>query len=1040
MIMPTRAKFLAAGIRMAKIALVAVAFLGVCSGLLVYGLPPLLTWQLPSFVNQRTGLNLSISTIKIGLFPLALQMDGVALNDQHGAALASFNTLLIQIDAWQSLTHQSLLIDNVNLDQPSVHLVRHVNGALNVNALLPDNTQAQTEESAHLPFTLAKMRLSAGQLSWRDESQPTLSETISLIQLELDNLTTQANKPAHLMIDMRLASGSRLSSTTQLSLEPFEIQGQFAWNDLTLNKLPIANLPALQANIAINSDFKLNNQPKQLTLELAPLKLKIDKLAYQTDTTTLKVDELSQSAHWQLEYANDTWQWHADPLHLEGHRLDLSYQQWHTQAAELALTTALTGRWADGRLQLQTKQGELTGKQTKIIANDEPLVAVAQWAAKQISFDLNKHTLNTALLNIDAAEVKTLLDAQGRCNFQNLSRTTNQTPAATLNTQATPWLFTIDHIALNHAVLQFADQSVPQPLALSIKPIDFHIEQVSNAPNAKLPFKLTATIADHGQLKAEGQASLSPLALNMGINVNDVDLTDYQGYFDRYLRLDLIDGLLDVDGQLALAFEPFNLKFTGNTQISHFLTRDRRVHRDFVTWKNLSLNQLDIDWPAQRYLAEALILDQPYARVTIRKDKTINFSGLLVERDDKQTGLPTTENQTGAYFKLGKIQINNGSSDFTDLSLILPFSAHVQGLNGGANDLSSDKNASFSVALKGNAYDLAPVDVTGKLSPYLGQYAVKVDFKGLPMPLISPYMVQFAGYKVEKGKLSLALDYHIVDRKLTASNDLVIDQFELGEKIDNPEAVPLPMKLAVALLKDDQGRIQFNVPITGSLENPQFSLRAVIREALFNALNKIISSPFTALASLFDGGKDLSIIEFAPGNESLNTEQQTKLNDMAKALRERPQLALEIKGISGQTLDWPAIRDEALEDQLKIRRADEINQHNAIKIRPEYVQLTQESYQRLLKTMFTEKFPLLAEAQPKTNFYETAKQKLLEVIRPEEERLKDLAAHRAQAIAKFIVKQGGIAQERVYILDPEVKAETMTPEKAVASLLFLVAE
>jgi len=194
--------------------------------------------------------------------------------------------------------------------------------------------------------------------------------------------------------------------------------------------------------------------------------------------------------------------------------------------------------------------------------------------------------------------------------------------------------------------------------------------------------------------------------------------------------------------------------------------------------------------------------------------------------------------------------------------------------------------------------------------------------------------------------------------------------------------------------------------------------------------------------------KDLSSISFKPGSSALDAQQQAKLFELSKALQERPKLTLEIKGATFQQQDWPAISDDALFDQLKIRRAAEINQKSPIKIRPEYVALSTEDYRRLLAELFIEKFPLLAEKsllgspELKTpqpgDFYDIAKQKLLEIINPEQQRLEDLAAHRAQAIAKYIVQKGGIPQERVYILDPVVKPGN--DDKEIVSLLSLKAD
>jgi outer membrane protein OmpA-like peptidoglycan-associated protein len=315
------------------------------------------------------------------------------------------------------------------------------------------------------------------------------------------------------------------------------------------------------------------------------------------------------------------------------------------------------------------------------------------------------------------------------------------------------------------------------------------------------------------------------------------------------------------------------------------------------------------------------------------------------------------------------------------------------------------------------------------------------------MPLISPYMVQFAGYKVEKGKLTLGLKYKVVNNQLTASNSILIDQLTLGEKVENPNAVSLPLELAIALLKDSNGKIKIDVPITGSLEDPKFSIGTIIVNALMNAISKVVTSPFRALASLIGSKEDLSTINFAAGKAVLDAHQREKLDGLSKALKERSILNLDIKGAAFQEQDWPALREAALYDQLKKLKAAEINKQGDTKIREEYVELSNEEYKRLLAEMFIEKFPTMAErsflgtpqlVNPDAgDFYEVAKQKLSEIIKPEPQRLKDLASERAQAIAKYVVQQGGVQSERVYILDTVIDPKRDNIE--IASTLSLKA-
>lgn len=205
-----------------------------------------------------------------------------------------------------------------------------------------------------------------------------------------------------------------------------------------------------------------------------------------------------------------------------------------------------------------------------------------------------------------------------------------------------------------------------------------------------------------------------------------------------------------------------------------------------------------------------------------------------------------------------------------------------------------------------------------------------------------------------------------------------------------------------------------------------------------NAISKVVTSPFRAIGSLIGSEKDISTINFTAGYSSLDNQQQEKLDILSKVLKERPILNLDIKGAAFQNQDWPIIREDALYEQLKKRRAAELNKDANIKIHDEYVKLSKDDYKRLLADMFIEKFPLLAEKSflgtpqlmnPKAgDFYEIAKQKLFTIIKPEQERLKELASARAQAIANYIVTKGGVSRERVYILDTVIDPERNNKE------------
>ncbi|MGR8953533.1 MAG: DUF748 domain-containing protein, partial [Gammaproteobacteria bacterium] len=828
-----------------------------------------------------------------------------------------------------------------------------------------------------------------------------------------------------------------------LKLEKLRLQ------DLTAIALQEAANFDVQGTEVLEAEYRLNySSAKGLELEIPKSRLELKDFAYTAagpQSLAAKASAITLAADYKITQTGQKWQVAAGKAETKIRELALSgfaLAGASLKIPEIALTAACNTGNAEGRFNLIVQDGKMTlsGSAFSDGTQDKPLIKIGRLAGEGMSLNLAQQSVSLKAIKSDSADVQAWLTPEGKLNYQALFPVDEKpTAAQPTETASAPWKIAVKSIALTAFGLHFEDRTQSRPVAVEVKPIDFTLRDFTNQNGTKLPVQLHAGFNQDGRIELDGDLVIQPLAVRLNVNVQNIALDKFQTYVDRFARLDVIDGGFFADGKLDVVLqdpEKPDIRYRGLAGVDDLVTRDQLQNKDFIKWHKLTLSDIDADLQANRYTAKRLLLEKPYARVVIKKDKTVNLNEVLStgKADSKKPADPKTAGKPEAgpapFFRLDQVLVHDGSSDFADLSLILPFAAEIKELNGGAAGISSEKKSRVKVSLKGNAYDLAPVDVRGEVSPYRGAFDVELSFHGLPMPLVSPYMVQFAGYKVEKGKLNLDLRYKVEQGTLTASNTILIDQFELGEKVEHPNAVSLPLELAVALLKDGDKRIKLDVPITGSLEDPKFSVRAIVADALLNALNKVVTSPFSAIASLFDGGEDLDHVHFGPGKSALDKAQTDKLDGLAKALKERPALNLEIKGAAYEEQDWPALKDAALFDQLKRMKAAAIAKKGGKKMRAEYVELSDDEYKDYLAQMFIEKFPLLAErslfGKPRLidrnagDFYEVAKQKLFTIIKPEEQRLKGLAAKRAQAIAKYVVQQGGITPERVFILDTAI--------------------
>jgi hypothetical protein len=277
----------------------------------------------------------------------------------------------------------------------------------------------------------------------------------------------------------------------------------------------------------------------------------------------------------------------------------------------------------------------------------------------------------------------------------------------------------------------------------------------------------------------------------------------------------------------------------------------------------------------------------------------------------------------GMSLSIGTIRIIDGSANYADFWIKPNFAVGIQTLNGTIEDLSSDPDSHAKVKLEGKVDRYAPVTIAGEMNVLAATAYTDINmgFKGLELTTITPYSGRFAGYKIDKGKLSVDVSYKIDRCKLNAEQHFVIDQLQLGEQVDSPDAVHLPLKLAVALLKDRNGVIDLPLPISGSLDDPQFKMGPIIWHAVLNVFEKAVTAPFAAIGHLFHGGhgEELKFIDFAPGSAELDDAAKEKLAALAKALEEHTQLQLDVPIVYSQDLDGPVLARKVLTRKLILR-------------------------------------------------------------------------------------------------------------------------
>jgi flagellar motor protein MotB len=425
----------------------------------------------------------------------------------------------------------------------------------------------------------------------------------------------------------------------------------------------------------------------------------------------------------------------------------------------------------------------------------------------------------------------------------------------------------------------------------------------------------------------------------------------------------------------------------------------------------------------------------------VNRDGIVNLQDILKKEEakaedtsqtppQKQEPTPTEEKQPSKNIKVEVVTLQGGRIDFSDKSLNQEFSVNLSEVGGRVSGLSSEEDTTADVELRAKLNDYAPLEITGKINPLRDDLFVdlKARIKDLDLSPATPYSGKYVGYTIEKGKLSFDLKYLIVKRKLDSQNNIFIDQFTFGEKVESPQATKLPVKLAVALLKDRKGEIKLDLPITGSLDDPKFKVWGVILKILINLITKAATSPFALLGAVFGGGEELSFVEFDDGGANLSEPNMKKLETIVKALYDRPSIKLDIEGHVDLEKDRDGLKQFLFNRKLKAQKLKEMIKKGEPPIPVDEVQIEPPEYEKFLKMAYKEeKFPKPKNVLGMAKDLPAPEMEKLMLTHTEvkESDLRSLASQRAMKVKDTILKAGEIEPERVFILEPK----SLEPEK-----------
>jgi hypothetical protein len=717
----------------------------------------------------------------------------------------------------------------------------------------------------------------------------------------------------------------------------------------------------------------------------------------------------------------------------------------------------------------------------------EPFFRMAQFQVHGATFDLGKREIRIAEIASKKANLAVRRAKDGTINLTELTPKPEApppsapppAPAPRPAAADKPWVFGLKKLTLDDYAVRFDDETPPQPVQVAIEPIKLGVENFSfGGKPAPAKVDLALRINKTGELKAKGLVTPQPLDAEVNLSLTRLGLPPFEPYFADRINITLASGEIAAEGALKFSMPPAGkplFEYEGSAGINKLATLDKGNAEDFLKWESLFFDSIRLKSEPLFVDVKEVALTDFYSRLVVNADGTLNVQGIMTKGDEatpagdaapeppqpadpKKTNdarkkptepAPPGANGTAAVtkvVKIDKVTLQGGTINFSDRLIKPNVSATMTEVGGRVTGLMSDASTRADVDLRGKLSNQAPLTITGKINPLAGDLFadLKVSFIDIELPPFTPYSGKFAGYTIAKGKLTLDLTYLIDRRNLKAENKILIDQFTFGDKVESPDATKLPVQLAIALLKDREGRINLDIPVEGSLDDPKFRLGKVIWGVIVNLITKAVTAPFALIGAMVGGGggEELSFLEFAPGSAVLDAEAQKKVDSLVKALRDRPALKLEATGHVDPEQDREALRQTVFQRKLKAQKFKDLSKKNqapaavddvTIEPGPEYEKYLEAAYR-------VEKFP-----KPR-NFIGMLKdlpvpemEKLMQTnIVVSDDDLRTLAVQRAQAVKEAFLKAGDIGADRIFLVEPKSLAPEAKEKQKASRVEFVL--
>jgi hypothetical protein len=829
--------------------------------------PPILRGQLEKRLSEQLHRRVTLGKVRLNPLTLSVSLESFAVSEPTGGQFIGWRRLFVNFDAFSFLMRE-WRFQEIALDGFSGKVAVAKDGRLNFADLLesfgetPAAAAAPKADKKSWPLLVRRLAISAAQLSYTDASraEPFATE-VGPTSVSLRNFYTGGPKQAPGEFAATTESGETFAWRGTLSFAPLRSSGEVALGKIALKKY-------------------------------AP---------YYSDR--IKFDLRSGSLDVALHY-------------------------------DFAIV--------DGKPSLNVSNGRVAIAALQIAKRgvNEPVIDLKQIELTGLAATYPKTSADIARVAVIGGSVTVQRTAEGLDLVELLMPVVPETPpavvlapAAAPAVAAPPIDAKVTEISIRDLAVTIEDRSTPRLARHELTELTCDLRNFSLAtPAVAMPFGFKAKLAPEGVIHAAGTIALAPMKAEVALELNTISLANVSPYAETFVNLRIGKGQLTTALNLKLALPVGSapvIAVQGDVSIDEFAAYDAASVDEIAGWRSLAIKGIEYSSaPAKLMIGEITWADLT-GHLIVNADHSINLAVALQPPGASspkvvRPGAPAAKTDTAEpmFIALDRLVLENASFEFVDRSLKPNVHVSLNELSGQIDGLASSDLARATVSLQGKVDGIAPVVVTGKINPLSAEAFtdLKVIMKAIELVPIGPYVGKFAGYELTRGSLNLDVKCHIAQRKVDFTNVVTIDQFTFGSATSSLDATKLPVRLAVALLRDTSGRIVLDVPVQGSLDDPNFRIGRVVLRVITNLLVKVATSPFSLIGSMFGGekGQDLSFLQFTAGGAAPQNEAELKkLDVVARALLGRPTLLLEVVGGYDEVADGPALREQALENKMR---------------------------------------------------------------------------------------------------------------------------